>query len=227
MHYDALALAAVFLLVLGFMYRRNRIRTRLERAALHDDCLDLYETHELAQDAVNYPVLTGRYRGYAVEVEPLVDHVVFRKIPSLWILVTVFGEIPYGGVFDLLVRPQNVEFYSPSSTLGTIIPNPPGWPREATLRTDDRATMPPLDDMARHLVLFDDVKAKELLVTRRGVRIVYQADQASRGHYMVFRQMNFEDVRLQPGIIAMLLDWAIAVHQDLTRERHRSGAGSP
>ena len=70
-----------------------------------------------------------------MEVEPLVDHVAFRKIPSLWVLVTVFGEIPYGGVFDLLVRPQNVEFYSPSSTLGTIIPNPPGWPREATLRT--------------------------------------------------------------------------------------------
>lgn len=224
MRLDAIAIAVFLAAVLWFMHWRNRRSVQAERQAMYDDCLELFEEFRITQDDVSFPVLAGRYKGCNVKLTPIPDYMVFRKIPSLWLQVTAFGDIPYRGVLDLLMRPQNVEFYSPSSTLNTVIfPNPPGWPQEATLRTDDREHMPPIDRITPHIGIFDDLKAKELLVTPRGVRIVYQADQARRANYMVLRQQIFENIRLRPDLVTRLLGQAVAIRNDLCGESHDDG----
>lgn len=219
MRYDVIALGAFLAVILWYMYRRHRRAVRFERRAMYDDCLELFESYRITQDDVAYPVLSGRYRGHRIKLNPIPDYMAFRKIPSLWLQVTVVADIPYEGTFDFLMRPANVEFYSPSWKLWTVLfPNPPGWPVEATLRTDDRENMPPIDLITPHIDLFDDLKSKELLITPRGVRIVYQADQARRSHYMVLRQLIFENFRLHPILVSKLLDRAIAIRDDLCRK---------
>lgn len=193
----------------------HRTRTRAERGAMFDQALTLLDEPALQQDDVDFPLLKGRYSGYQVRLEPMEDHVGYRKLPSLWLLVTVFGELPFRGAFDFLARPENLEFYSPSSRLQHAVPIPEGWPQHGWLRTDKPEAMPPLERLTPHMVFFDDPKAKELLVTARGVRLVYQVNQAERSVYLVLRGVTFGNLSVAREQVRMLLDRAVALCGDL------------
>ena len=216
MQYDLLAIALAMIAALILLHQWGRRKVMRERGGIFDDCKALFESQEITQDDVNYPVLHGRYRGYDFKVEPIVDHVVVRKVPSLWLLVSILAPVPYRGVFDFLVRPQNTEFYSPLWSLPEDVDAPSGWPVHALARSNDPGAMPPLSILEPHGRLFDDVKMKELLVTPKGVRLVYQADQARRPHYMVLRQLIFEDAKQNLGILKHLMDSAITLYEDVS-----------
>jgi len=215
MEYDLVALALAFGAVLWWMHRRNRIQVRADRSRMYENVLNLFDNPEITQDEVNFPVLEADYNGWRVKLEPIADHVNVRKVPCLWLLVTVRGRMPHAGTLDFLVRPQNTEFYSPASLLPERIEIPPGWPQHAILQSDDPRGMPPAELLTPHVRLFDDPKMKELLVTPRGVRLVYQLDQATRPNYMVLRQMIFHHFTLQTEFATGLLDAAIAIITDL------------
>ncbi len=215
MQYGLLSLIALIICILWIMHRRKRSVLKAERAAMFNDCVDLFEKYRITQDDIYYSVLDGRYKGHDFRLEPIADHIAFRTIPSLWLLVTLRKRIPYEGVFDFLVRPRNVEFYSPSSKLRINIDIPGDWPQYAVLRTDNPEGMPPKELLESHIAFFDDPKAKELLVTPNGVRVVYQARQADRSHYMLLRQVLFEDINLSSNLVRELMDRSIAVYRDL------------
>ncbi len=215
MSYQAVLFLIAMVAVLLYLNRRDRAHIKASRAAFYDACLPLFKGYQVTQDGLYFPVLTGTYAGYAIQLEAIVDHIVIRKIPSLWLLVTVKAEVPYAGILDFLVRPQNVEFYSPSAKLETRLPIPDTWQQQAWLRTDRAGAIPPLDVVGRHMDYFDDTKAKELVISPRGVRLVYQARQSVRAHYMVLRQVHFDDLVLQPELVRELLDRAVALYEDL------------
>ncbi len=219
MRLDVTALAVFLLFLLWIMHRQQRSRVRAMRGAIFDACLPLMTQCRLEQDDVNFPVLTGIYRGYRFKVEPLVDHAAYRRIPSLWLIVTLCGELPVRGAFDLLVRPRNVEFFSPLWDMSASLPVPEGWPADALIRTSGAASIPWMALLDPHVrAMFADLRAKELLVTPRGVRIVYQAGQADRGQYLVLRSAEFGQVVLEPELLRRLLDWTIAVHTGLDQD---------
>jgi hypothetical protein len=145
------------------------------------------------------------------------DTVAWRKIPSLWLKVTVLAPNPGIGVLDFLVRPQGVEFYSPSAELPHQVRVPDGWPQHAILCTDDTARMPRLHE--RHAALFDDPHMKELLITAKGVRLVRQLWQAERAEYLVLRQAKFANVRAEVGLVESLLNAVIGISASLNGVR--------
>lgn len=218
MHLQLVLLVVAGGCALWYVYRRDREAVRRRRASMFNGVLPYLQEPRLEQDDVGFPVLRGRYRGYDCKVEPVADHIGFRKLPTLWLLVTVRGRIRYSGIFDFLVRPENTEFYSPAHALSCRIDIPAPWPQYAVLSSDRPEAMPPPGIMAPHMRLFDDVKAKELLVTPRGVRIVYLANQGTRSHYLVLRSVTFEDLIIPPETVCRVLDAAIAVHHDLSEE---------
>ena len=67
-----------------------------QRRAVLDDCTALLGEPSVHDHGTDYPCLRGRYGGAQVEVQPLLDHVGFRKLPSVWLLLTLraplFGE---------------------------------------------------------------------------------------------------------------------------------------
>lgn len=205
--------------LMWYFHRKHRDETRARRGAMLDQARPLLEAPELTQHDVDFPVLEGRYRGHWVRIEPLEDHVAFRKVPSLWLLVTVRWDLPYKGVFDFVVRPDNMEYYSPVSRLDHSLPIPPDWPQHAWLRSDDPERMPPLARVAPHMSYFEDQRSKELVITSRGVRLVYMANQARRPHYLVLRGVTFDDLAVPRERIVDLLERATALCQDLNEER--------
>jgi hypothetical protein len=215
----SLVAAVVGVLCLIVLYRRDRSLSRRRRAAFFADCLHLFKTYRVVQDDIAYPVLTGTYKGHDVRLEPIVDHMAWRKLPVLWLKVSVLKPIPYQGVLDFLMRPLGIEFYSPTGHLDHRLKLPETWPQDAVLYTDDEEAIPPLELLAPTIALFADTDLKELVVTPKGVRLVCQVGQASRPHYAVFREIKFDDVDVNPTVIAARLDAAIALAQSLSAQR--------
>lgn len=215
MRWDVAVAVAAALICLTWLYRRDRRRHGERRAAFFNDCLSLFEQYRVTQDDIYFPVLEGRYQGYSFRLEPIVDHVVFRKIPSLWLKVTLVAPTRYRGVFDLMMRLQGTEFYSPFGDLAQRVAVPPGWPRDASIASDDPEAMPPVDLLAPHIRVFDDPRMKEMLVTPRGVRLVYQAEQAERIHYMVLRQIEFANEHLSITLARALLNATVDLYRSV------------
>jgi hypothetical protein len=224
--YDIAALCVVAAVALWLIYRRDRARTKAARAAYFDDCRYLFEDCRIVQEGTDFPILEGRHRGRLFRLEPVVDHMAVRKLPSLWVKVSLIGDLPIPGVVDFLARPQNTEFYSPSETLPVSLQIPPEWPQHATLRTDLDDRSLPVAVLAPHIHVFSDPKMKELLVTPRGVRIVYQASQGERAYYLVLRQPEFGEPRLPAALARELLEQAIAVYSSVAKMPGR-GTGEP
>src|SRR6516162_6342562 len=94
MRWDVLAVTAAALIALTWLYRRDRERFRRLRGGFFSTCLDLFEHYRVVQNDVDFPVLTGRYRGHEVRLEPIVDHLTMRKLPSASALRSSPGRNP-------------------------------------------------------------------------------------------------------------------------------------
>ncbi len=207
-------LAMIDLVVLPVLYVRDARLERQRRGEFFAEALQLFDKYRVTQDGQQYPVLEAQYRGMRVKLEPVLDDLAWRKLPSLWLKATLLVSNPRRGVLDFLVRPQGIEVYSPNDGLRRL-PVPQGWPQHALLCTDDRRTMPSLDRLGPHMTAFEDPKTKELLITPHGIRFVYQAAQAARAEYLVLRQSRFAQTKVDPELVRALLDRAIAIAADL------------
>jgi hypothetical protein len=221
----AVALVAITALVM--LYRRDRRRLQAQRAQLFDSCLDLFQSYRITQEGPNYPLLSGRYRGYEARLEPVIDNLAWRKVPVLWLRATILKPNDYTGVLDLLVRPGGVEVYSPSSELDYHLALPEGWPEQALLCTDDPTSIPPLELLTPHMRHFADPYMKELVLSSRGVRLVRMIWQASRLHYAIFREIRFEGIHLDPAVVKDLLDGAIDIADALSDPDSVTGISPP
>jgi hypothetical protein len=228
MRIDVLLACLAAIGVLVWIYRRDKSRFERERAQLFEDLRGLLGEAEISRAANEYPKLRGRYRGYEVTIDAIVDHIAVRKLPSLWLRVTLLAELPVAGACDIMARAHNVEFFSPHGDFNHVLKLPAGWPDHLTVKCEDPDANPPEEILSRHIGLFEDLRMKELLVTRRGVRLVRQAAQGSRAEYMVLRQALFGPVRIPRDQLAALLDAAIALAEDLrkTTAPHSSGAAA-
>ena len=156
MRYEILAAILVAVGALIWIYRRDRRRFEAERAMLFNDLRGLFSESELTRAPLDYPKLRGVYRGHKVAVDAVLDNLAVRKVPSLWLRVTVLTDIPYAGSCDILARAHNVEFYAPSNSFDHVLPLPASWPQHLTIKCDNPDAVPPQTLLAQHIWVFND-----------------------------------------------------------------------
>jgi len=179
------------------------------RAALFDDCRGLLDAAESAHPGSDYPLLRGLHRGRRILLQALLDHVGYRKVPSLWLVVTADEALPVDGSVDILFRPANIEFYSGIDGLPERIHLPSDWPPHHLARIGPAGWRPPLAAMRNALgEAADAPDLKEVVVTPRGVRLVVRICDVERSHYMVLRSMLPQIERIPPAWLAYWLDTA-------------------
>jgi hypothetical protein len=193
--------------------KASRIRSFYARAEGVLDGSELESTGSLG-----YPRLIGRYRGFPVQVLPIVDTLPVRRLPALWLLVTLQSSLPVTGRFDLMMRPTAPTTFSNFDLLPITLQRHPDFPRDAVVRTDDEAHVLPAHIVAPHLDLFDDPRGKELLITPNGVRIVWLMAEANRARYGVFREADFGEADLDPDLLRDLLDRLVALREAILHE---------
>lgn len=194
------------------------------RGAFFDDCLDRLDAASLRPGALGYPILSGRRQGLRVTVEPVVDTLGVRKLPSLWLKLTIEMPVATDASLDLMMRPLGSEFFSPFDSFEYRIDTPDGWPERAVLRSDAPSGLPSLYLIDDEVAIFEHPEAKELLITPRGVRIVWQADEAERSDFLLLRQARFARERLAPELLEDLIARCVAIAGRLNAGIRREAA---
>lgn len=207
------ALVAAFLL-LSRKYLADRERRRREPLRFYARAVGLLDQAELqTTGSVGYPRLVGRYHNLPVQVLPVIDTLPTRRLPALWLLVTVQSTLPTSARLDLMMRPNAPTTFSNFDLLPVTIQTPSGFPEYCVLRTDDPQHVMSPDIVAPHLDVFENPRAKELLITPNGIRLVWLIAEADRARYGVFRQADFGDTDLDPNLLQDLLDRLLALRR--------------
>jgi hypothetical protein len=183
----AFALALAGLLVwLALTVTRTARQRKAARAGYFDAIAPLFDRIVTRIEPTGFPRVTGHLGPYAFDLQALPDSLTFRKLPALWIMVSLPEPLPVRATLDIMARPTGQEAFSHFASLPVSLPCPAFLPDGTGVRTDDAARVPPMDLIARHARIFADPKVKELLISPKGLRLVLLGDEAERGRYLIF-----------------------------------------
>lgn len=213
-----LAVGALLAWQLVTQWRQTRGRAA-RRAAFLDGCKWLFSGGTKAIAATGFPRLAGSYRGHEFDLQVVPDTLNFRKLPALWVLVTLTEPQKVSGSFDLMMRPRGVETFSNFARLPVQIDIPPGFPADCAIRCDDAQAVPPPELVRRHLELVAGTRGKELVIAAKGLRAVFLAEEAQRGSYLLFRDSEMGLSPLDPALLRPVLDGLLALADDLALSR--------
>ena len=165
----------------------------------------------------DFPRLTGYYAGSLITLELILDTLAVRKVPPLWLIVEVEGKHQINGSLDVVVRPQNNEFYSPAWQWEGNLKTPENWPKHSIIKYQLEPAS--VDVLSRYVpAMFADEHMKELLVLPNKLRITYLAKQAARSEYMMLRNALFDATPIDKMQVEQLIKKVIEIRQNLEVE---------
>jgi hypothetical protein len=213
-------LGMVALAVLGwrlvYVFRRKQRQKAEATEFLYADVRGVIEEPVFEQKGADeYPRLSGIYHGFPVQIYPLVDTLATRRLPALWLMVTLQGKLPVKAHFDLMMRPAGATTFSNFDHLPHTLKHQERFPEHSVIRTDNAEDVLPASLIEPHLEPFFGPRAKELLITQNGLRIVWLLAEAERARYGVLRQAEFGPVQIEGLLARDILDRLIAIRKDI------------
>lgn len=160
-----------------------------------------------------YPVLRGTLRdGRQATLDLISDTMVTRRLPQLWLRITIHLDMPRAWPrLGVLARPTGSEYYAVVHGLDTWIEPPPST-LSLLMRGDvearDERWQPLRDGLA---ALVANPKVKEVALTPKMIRVVFQAAEGERGAHLVLRQARFAMNTVPEATIRQALDVAAAI----------------
>ncbi|MDQ4127886.1 MAG: hypothetical protein M3151_08090 [Actinomycetota bacterium] len=197
--------------LLTFLQARHVRKVKRERGGLFDEVEHLFFGAEVHQDGINYPKLTGEYRGYPIKLEPVVDSLTFRKLPVLWLVSTHHRPLNVAAPLDILLRPAGTEFFSPNSDYQHDLPLDADWPEHVRAASPSPAGERSVSAFKPFLPFIANPDTKDVLVTNRGVRLVSRLAESDQALYRVTRRMDLGRVELTEERLVPLLDALVGI----------------
>lgn len=186
---------------------RDHRHRQAHRRGLLDDCARLFDRYALTHGGDSFPKLSGRVGGRNVDVRLISDTMTIRRLPQLWLQVTVLERLEGVTGLAVLVRPSGYEFYSLTAGLHRVIEPPATFPHELIVRGKDEKAAPlfaRLEAVLAHILA--DARVKEVAVTSEGLRIIRQASEGRRGDYLLLRQAVFDEAEVPAATLEAVLD---------------------
>lgn len=171
-------------------------------------------------EPTGFPRMTGHLGGHDFDLQAVQDSLTFRKLPALWVMVTLTEPQPVKAALHVMARPAGNEPFSHFANLPHSLPpphllGPNSLPEGTALRSDNAAGLPDLDTLAPHFAIFADPRVKELVISPKGLRLVILADEADRGRFLIFREAELGQTPLGPARITPLITALLAIRQSL------------
>lgn len=215
---------------LVFSYRRQKQRSQMQAHELLDVVrMAMPNAIDQMSVAVGVNSFSGTIDGHRFQIQTIVDTLATRKLPSWWLSVTLVEPVNIGGTFDMMMRANSAVSFSNFDLRPNSVVVPAGFPQEAGIRSDVDAEVLPVETIGKHMGMMFDPRAKELLVSPNGARVVWLMAEADRARYGVFRQADFGDVMPKAELILTLaqklveLRAALNVDQVFSQQMQASG----
>lgn len=192
---------------LAFLARHERNIMRARRELILEPVRPLFREANYTTDGAGIPRIEGYYRGQLIRVDLTPDTMTVRRLPQLWVSLTAIRALPTAqSAVAILMRPSGSDFYSLTERMEDIIDPPAAFPYDCLVRGQGPHAREVLAQITPTAVsLFADAKVKEIAVTERGARIVYQLAEGRRGQHLLLRQCDFDEARLEPALLDTLL----------------------
>ena len=188
------------------------------RAGYLDQCLPLFAAPLKGVAETGFARVSGHYRGQMFDVQVVPDSLHLRKLPCLWLLVTLVERLPVAGTFDVMLRATGAETFSRFGDLPDQIAVPAGYPDGCTIRTDAAGDVPSAAVIGRYMSGLDKARLKEVVVAGAGVRLVWLVQEADRGRYLLFRDAEMGGAPLSADILQPLMDGLCGLWADVMAE---------
>lgn len=201
--------------LLGLGLRAQGLQRAVQRGSYFDTVTPLFSNLIAATAPTGFPRFSGHFENTVFDLQVVPDTLTYRKLPALWLLVTLPEPMPVKATLDIMLRPMGVEPFSHFRELAQQITTPANFPADCALRCDDPSAIPPADLVAAHLARLDENKLKELVISPKGLRIVWLVEEANRSRYLAFRDAEMGKTPLQPALLEPLLHALIALRDDL------------
>ena len=203
-----LAAAVAILLLLG---RREARVAAAARHSILDPSLNVLDAPKVEIDACGFPKMEGKFRGRSFRVALIPDTLTFRRLPQLWLDVTLKRSLPIDGSVAILVRQSGADYFSLTDHLNERLTPPENFPDVCLIKGEGPGAHHILGRIAPYVAsLLRDPQFKEIAVTPRGIRIMRQLAEGKRGDHLILRQIVFEGARLDSegleDVIAAVLE---------------------
>ncbi|WP_296744886.1 hypothetical protein [Mesorhizobium sp.] len=189
-----------------------------KRRGLLDEAARLFPDARISLAPDHFPILVGRLDdGRQVRVELLADTLVTRRLPQLWLRVTL-SEVSERSrpAIGVLARPTGAEYYSLVHDLPEWMA-PPETNASLLMRGDGRATAGQVERAAAVFRnLFSDPTVKEAVISPRGTRVIRQAAQGERAAHLFLRQIRFAVATISVDLVQKAVSEAKALSQALS-----------
>lgn len=223
---DPTTALAILALTALLLWQARRLRAasatrRLARAGFLDAVRPLLSDATSRPEPDGFPRLAGTYGGARFDLRVVPDTLTTRKLPALWLLVTLTEPQPLSAATHLMLRPRGTETFSGFDRLPRVLPPDPRLPADSALRTDGPpAPVPqPLIDLVATL---GEDRLKEAVLSPKGLRLTWLVEEAHRGRYLIFRDSEMGLAPLPPETLRPLLDALLSLRAGLQPERLRA-----
>ena len=214
--------AAVAVVFAYFIIKRTMAKAERQRQIpnlLFAEVAALFTNVEIkAGESLGSHVLNGIYKEQQFEIKTITDTLNTRKLPSLWLMITLKSPIPITHTLNMMLRSAGPTTFSNFDFLPTILPTPPGFPAQAVLHSDKDRPPFDLNLMRPLLIYFNNPRAKEFLATPNGLRLVTQLGEAERARYLVAREARFESMTIDAIETRQALELLLALKNDLQQQ---------
>jgi hypothetical protein len=213
----ALPVAAAWFAMMMHLRRQSKSRADV-RAGYLDQVAPLFTDIRRAISPTGFPRLSGHHGADLFDLQVVPDTLTYRKLPALWLLVTLPTPLPLRGTLDVVLRPSGTETFSNFRSLPIQVAAPPGFPPDCAIRTDDLDAMPDADKLGRHIARLDQDRLKEVVISPKGCRLVWLVQEADRARYLLFRDAELGSTPLDPATLLPLLTGLRGLRDDLMSE---------
>lgn len=217
----SIALAAAVIGIVAAVGIKEHAALRTSRRNLLDACAKHLTGPTIVHGHDDFPKLSGTYAGHRLHVDLIPDTMTIRRLPQLWISVTLLDNLESESEFAVLVRPSGNDFYSLTEAMDRTLTPPSTLPWEVLVRGKGEGAQKMIDSQAVLLgSILADPHIKEIAATRKGLRIIRQAGEGRRGEHLLLRQAIFDNAEVSPEALSALIKNLLSLRDSLEPQQY-------
>lgn len=182
------------------------------RATYFAAATTLLENTQRQIQPTGFARIAGRYEGLRFDLQAIPDTLSFRKLPALWVMVTLTEPQPVIAEAHIMARANGQESFSTHAQMPFAVGLPQSFPPDCTLRCTDPAALPAPQVMAILAPLFSDPTVKEAVLSPKGIRLVVLAEEGDRTNYLIFRDAELGRAPLASHRLHSMLNTLVDLH---------------